>query len=124
MLLGSISWCRGASLTKSMTSASQCIWKVVLDETDALCKKIRDRRVTVEELKRRRNILRNFREHSRASVAFSMFFLNRTNRSGIVHGGGMIGGYKQTGKWKLDARYNKPDLIRRIEAIAAYSNRI
>jgi DNA adenine methylase len=53
-----------------------------------------------------------------------MFFLNRTNRSGIVHGGGMIGGHKQTGEWKLDARYNKQELIRRIEAIAAYSNRI
>jgi DNA adenine methylase len=99
-------------------------WKVVLSDTDALCKRIRDRRVTVEEWKRQRNVLRNFREHSRASVAFSMFFLNRTNRSGIVHGGGMIGGYKQTGEWKLDARYNKHELIRRIEAIAAYSNRI
>src|SRR4029077_15104099 len=99
-------------------------WKAVLEETDVLCKKIRDRRVTVAEWKRQRNILRNFREHSRASVAFSMFFLNRTNRSGIVHSGGMIGGYKQTGAWKLDARYNKQELIRRIEAIASYSNRV
>src|SRR5260370_35021864 len=114
MLLGSISWCRGASLTKSMTSASQCIWKVVLDETDALCKKIRDRRVTVEEWKRQRNILRNFREHSRASVAFSMFFLNQTNRSGIVHGGGMICGYTQTRKWKIVAPQDKQELMNQI----------
>jgi DNA adenine methylase len=99
-------------------------WKAVLEETDVLCKKIRDRHVTVAEWKRQRNIVRNFREHSRASVAFSMFFLNRTNRSGIVHSGGMIGGHKQTGPWKLDARYNKQELIRRIETIASYSNRI
>jgi DNA adenine methylase len=99
-------------------------WKTVLDDTDALCKRIRDRRVTVSEWKRQRNILRNFHDYSHLSVAFSMFFLNRTNRSGIVHSGGMIGGYKQTGEWKLDARYNKQELINRIEAIAAYSNRI
>lgn len=99
-------------------------WKAVLDDTDALCKRIRDTRVTVSEWKRQRSILRNFQDYSRISVAFSMFFLNRTNRSGIVHGGGMIGGHKQTGEWKLDARYNKQELIRRIEAIAAYSNRI
>jgi DNA adenine methylase len=99
-------------------------WKAVLEDTDALCKQIRDRRVTVGEWKRQRSILINFHEHSRSSVAFSMFFLNRTNRSGIIHSGGMIGGHKQAGEWKLDARYNKAELIRRIEAIASYSNRI
>lgn len=99
-------------------------WKAVLDDTDALCKKIRDKQVTVSEWKRQRSILRNFHDYSRVSVAFSMFFLNRTNRSGIVHSGGMIGGYKQRGEWKLDARYNKRELISRIESIAAYSNRI
>jgi len=99
-------------------------WKAVLNDTDALCKKIRDRKVTPAEWKRQRNILFHFRDYSQVSVAFAMFFLNRTNRSGIVHSGGMIGGNDQTGEWKIDARYNKPELISRIEAIAAYSNRI
>lgn len=99
-------------------------WKALLDDTDALCRKIRDKKVTPEEWKRQRNILFHYRDHSRVSVAFSFFFLNRTNRSGIIHSGGMIGGNDQTGNWKIDARYNKPELISRIEAIAAYSNRI
>jgi DNA adenine methylase len=99
-------------------------WKAVLEDTDALCRKIRDKRVTPQEWKRQRDILFHYRDHSRLSVAFSMFFLNRTNRSGIIHSGGMIGGNDQTGNWKIDARYNKPNLIGRIEAIAAYSNRI
>lgn len=69
-------------------------------------------------------VIQNFREHSRVAVAFATFFLNRTNRSGIIHSGGMIGGNDQTGEWKLDARYNKRELISRIEAIASYSHRI
>jgi DNA adenine methylase len=99
-------------------------WKAVVSDTDALCKRIFDENVTVGQWKRQQSILRNFRDHSRVTVAFATFFLNRTNRSGIIYSGGMIGGHDQTGEWKLDARYNKRDLIGRIEAIAAYSNRI
>lgn len=99
-------------------------WKAVLQDTDALCRKIRDKQVTPEEWRRQRNILFHYRDYSRLSVAFAFFFLNRTNRSGIIHSGGMIGGNDQTGNWKIDARYNKVELISRIEAIATYSNRI
>ncbi len=55
-------------------------------------------------------------------LAFATFFLNRTNRSGILKGG-VIGGKSQDGKWKLDARYNKQDLIQRIKLIAAQKDR-
>src|ERR1043165_4723732 len=86
-------------------------WKTLLHDTDALCRKIRDKKVTPEEWRRQRNILHNFKDYSPSSVAFATFFLNRTNRSGILHSGGMIGGNDQIGEWKLDARYNKPELI-------------
>lgn len=99
-------------------------WKAVLSDTDALCQKIFDKKVTAEEWRRQQAVQRRTREHSRVAVAFSTFFLNRTNRSGIIRGGGMIGGCEQKGEWKLDARYNKRELIRRIEVIADYSNRI
>jgi DNA adenine methylase len=56
-------------------------------------------------------------------LGFSTFFLNRCNRSGII-GGGVIGGKEQIGKWKLDARYNKEALIRRIQQIARFRERI
>lgn len=107
-----------------ISKAVYLFWKALLVDTDALCKKISDKKVTVEEWKRQRHIQRHLRDYSRVEVAFSTFFLNRTNRSGIIDGGGMIGGCAQKGTWKLDARYNKKELIRRIETIAAYSNRI
>ena len=50
-------------------------------------------------------------------VGYSTFFLNRTNRSGILKGG-VIGGKKQLSTWKLDVRFNKENLIRRIEWIS------
>lgn len=62
-------------------------------------------------------------EASYLELGFSTFFLNRTNRSGIINAG-IIGGKDQTGEWKIDARYNKKDLISRIERIAAYGDRI
>ena len=56
-------------------------------------------------------------------LGFSTFYLNRTNRSGIIRGG-VIGGKEQDGKWKIGARFNKTDLLRRIRKIARYRSRI
>ena len=52
-------------------------------------------------------------------VGFSTFYLNRTNRSGILKAG-VIGGKQQNGKWRIDARFNKNDLIQRIKKISRY----
>jgi DNA adenine methylase len=54
-----------------------------------------------------------------APLAFSTLFLNRTNRSGII-GGGVIGGKSQTGTYKIDCRFNKPELVAKIRRIATY----
>src|SRR5437764_15158329 len=49
-------------------------WKAVMNDTDALCKRIRDKQVTPAEWRRQRNILRHFHDHSRLRVAFDIFF--------------------------------------------------
>ena len=54
---------------------------------------------------------------------FASFYLNRTNRSGIIEGG-PIGGKYQAGKWKIDARFNRINLTERIKKISYYRNRI
>ncbi len=46
-------------------------------------------------------------------VGFSTFFLNRTNVSGVIKGG-IIGGQEQQGEYKIDARYNGQNLIRKL----------
>lgn len=92
-------------------------WYAVLNETDALCNKIMHTLVTPEEWNKQKAIRNNNTDHSTLDVGFSTFFLNRTNRSGILEAG-MIGGKAQSGDWKMDVRYNKNELIQRIERIA------
>lgn len=98
-------------------------WDSTLNRTEDLCKKITDTPVTMREWHRQREIHRHGEKHDSLELGFATFFLNRTNRSGILNGG-VIGGLDQSGAWKLDARYNKTDLAARIQKIAAYRNRI
>jgi DNA adenine methylase len=98
-------------------------WKTVLNDTDALCKLIKDTRLSVASWRRQKRIFSHPGEHSSLELGFATFFLNRTNRSGILNGG-VIGGLDQTGPWKIDARYNADELIFRIESIVNLRRRI
>lgn len=97
-------------------------WHCVINETEELCRRITNTPVTMDEWYRQKAI-QSADSVSLLDLGFSTFFLNRTNRSGIILGG-VIGGKEQLGKWKLDARFNRADLCRRIEAIAMYRSRI
>ena len=99
-------------------------WYSVLNDTKELCRRIERVSVTMREWRKQRAVYDQRDKADIDDLGFAALFLNRTNRSGIIHSGGMIGGNMQTGEWKLDARYNKKELISRIETIAAYSNRI
>jgi DNA adenine methylase len=56
-------------------------------------------------------------------LAQSTFFLNRTNVSGVLTGG-IIGGLNQSGNYKIDARFNKVDLIARMQEISKQKEKI
>lgn len=98
-------------------------WKAVLDDTEELCRLIKNTRRTVAAWDRQKRIFANPQDHSLTQVGFATFFLNRTNRSGILNGG-VIGGRDQAGPWKIDARYNAEELIFRIESIARMRRKI
>ena len=98
-------------------------WKAVLDETELLCLRIDETPVTAEEWHKQHQIYRHHEDADLFDLGFAAFFLNRTNRSGIISGR-MIGGMRQTGPWKLDARFNKRELTRRIRKIGRYRTRI
>ena len=98
-------------------------WRSVLDHTEDLMQKVIDTPLTVDEWDRQKNIFKKQSEHDALSVGFATFYLNRTNRSGILNAG-IIGGRAQTGEWKIDARYNRQELASRIAAIADQKARI
>jgi len=63
----------------------------------------------------------HMRNHSR--LGSRRFFLNRTNRSGILKAG-VIGGLAQAGEWRLDCRFRKKNFIEKIRRIALYKDQI
>lgn len=99
-------------------------WHSVLNHPNELCKAIWDVKVTMKEWHRQREIQNGDpNHHDLLELGFSTFFLNRTNRSGIIKGG-VIGGKNQDGPWKIDARFNRENLCKRIEKIAQHHSRI
>lgn len=99
-------------------------WRTITapNGANAFCQLINNTLVTVEQWNHQRAIYQAGKGDDLA-LGFATFFLNRTNRSGILDAG-PIGGFEQVGKWKIDARYNKSALIERVKHVAALGDRI
>lgn len=97
-------------------------WSAARDRTHDLCRLVRDAKLDMAEWERQRSV-QFASDPDPLDLGFSTFYLNRTNRSGIITGG-VIGGKDQTGEWKIDARFRTGDLVRRIERIGRWSSRI
>ena len=98
-------------------------WKTVTTENDRLLEQISKVPLTIEEWKRQRAIYRNPNTKAGFELGFAFFYLNRTNRSGILTGS-VIGGLQQQGAYKIDARFNRKTLVDRIHALSKISDRI
>ncbi len=98
-------------------------WDSLLNQTERFISQIYNCKLDMETWHKQREILSSTSEHEPLAIGFAFFYLNRTNRSGIINGG-VIGGYNQTGNYKIDARFNKDGLIDRIIKIAKRSDQI
>jgi len=98
-------------------------WMAILGDADAFCRRLEMIPIDVDEWRRQREILRHPNEVPLHDLGFAAFYLNRTNRSGVLSGG-VIGGLQQTGEWKIDARFPRQELISRIELIASLRDSI
>lgn len=100
------------------------IWWAILERIDQFSEMIHTVPLTVDEWLRQRAIYRDPGSASRLERAFAAFYLNRCNRSGIIRNGGPIGGIAQTGRWRLDARFNRQGLVERCQRVARNRSRI
>lgn len=102
--------------------AVHAFWLAARDSSDELCRRIHETPLTIEEWRRQKAVYEAVAPNP-IDLAFATLFLNRTNRSGILTAG-PVGGYAQAGDWKLDARFRREDLIRRVQKIGRYAARI
>ena len=72
------------------------IWRAIIDNTNQFVELIENTEVSIDEWYRQKNIYTNQSNRYSVELAFATFFLNRTNRSGIL-AAGPIGGYEQNG---------------------------
>lgn len=98
-------------------------WYSILNYTNEFCRLISSASLTIEEWRRQKDIAKQADVSNILELGFSIFYLNRCNRSGVLSGG-VIGGNDQTGNYKMDARFSRNDLIRRIELIALFKDSI
>jgi DNA adenine methylase len=96
-------------------------WRFCVSDPEEVCDRISSVRLSVREWERQKLRLRSKRPSR--DLAFAALYLNRVNRSGILRGG-LIGGREQTGPWKMDARFNREDLIAKVRHIARNGHRI
>ncbi|MFA6667641.1 MAG: DNA adenine methylase [Bacilli bacterium] len=98
-------------------------WHSVLKNTNQLCNLIKNTELSIGEWERQKAIQKNKKKSDLLSLGFSTFYLNRTNISGIINGG-IMGGIDQKGNYLMDCRFNKDELISRIQRIAKKKKQI
>jgi DNA adenine methylase len=103
--------------------AVYCFWTSVTKHPDELASMIVHAQLNVDEWRRQQAIYRAADESDPLTLGFAFFYLNRTNRSGILNAG-PIGGMNQNGNYEIDARYNRDQLAQRIIDIGTLSDQI
>ncbi|MCY9061555.1 DNA adenine methylase [Bacillus inaquosorum] len=99
--------------------AIYAFWHTVLYNPNKLINLIQDTPVTMEIWHKQKEIQKHKKTANLIDLGFSTLFLNRTNRSGIIKAG-VIGGKNQNGKYKMDCRFSKSDIIKKIIKISSY----
>lgn len=97
-------------------------WDSICNNTEDFLRLVKNTDVNIETYNIQKIIYQTEKQKS-LELGFATFFLNRTCFSGVL-GAGPIGGYAQTGKYLVNARYNTADLMKKIEQIARLSSKI
>ena len=100
------------------------VWRALLTETNRFIELIEDTPLNIEEWRVQKRIYDEEGSRYSLKLGFAAFYLNRTNRSGILSNAGPIGGFDQMGNYLIDARFNRQELVRRGCEIAKYKSKI
>lgn len=98
--------------------AVYCMWDAIVNQGEKMCDFIDSAVLDIETWKTMREMYQNHEGVDDFDLGAAAFYLNRTNVSGILSGG-VIGGLKQTGNYKMDVRFNRDTLKRKIRDISS-----
>lgn len=103
--------------------AVYCMWDAIVNHGEELCGFIDSAVLDIETWKQMRDMYQDHASVDDLELGKAAFYLNRTNVSGILSGG-VIGGLEQTGNYKMDARFNRETLKKKVMEIAARRDNI
>jgi DNA adenine methylase len=110
-------------LINDLNPGVAAFWRASLAQPDAFIDLLDQCRVDLDNWHAQRAIYSTPAGRGDLELGFATYFLNRTNRSGILNAR-PIGGLEQTGRWTIDARFNKRELTARIRALADHADHI
>ena len=103
--------------------AIAAFWRAALQHSDELADLIDECQVTIDTWHEQAHALEHADPNDTIALGFAAFFLNRTNRSGILRAR-PIGGLNQGGPYKIDCRFNKANLLQRLHKVARLAGRV
>ncbi|KDA04514.1 DNA methyltransferase [Microbacterium sp. CH12i] len=111
-------------IVNDLDPAMWSLWESMVHDAERFQKLVRETPVTLDEWRKQKQIYAAGLDGADSlDLGFATFFLNRTNRSGVLNAG-VIGGQAQAGTYRIDARYNKATLLHRLGRISAVRDRI
>ncbi|MCS6557392.1 DNA adenine methylase [Curtobacterium flaccumfaciens] len=113
----------GQVVINDLDPAVHSFWEAVKNESDEFARRIETVPLDLNEWQKQREIYRAADARDPFALGFAFFYLNRTNRSGVLHAG-VIGGKSQSGTYRIDARFNRVELQRRVKELGRVSDRI
>ncbi|MEZ0579287.1 DNA adenine methylase [Nocardioides sp. MH1] len=102
--------------------AVHAFWHSVVNHNAAFVDWVMEVPLTIEEWRSQRGVYRS-KPADLDQLGRAFFYLNRTNRSGVLNAG-VIGGQDQGGRYKIDARFNRSTLAGRICALSEFAGAI
>ncbi len=103
--------------------AVAAFWRCAVHHSEELIERVENCQVDIDAWHAQYEVLADPGRRDDLDLGFATFFLNRTNRSGILRAR-PIGGLQQNGPWRLDCRFNRKDLVPRLHRIARHSSQI
>lgn len=98
-------------------------WSSVRNEPADFVRRINTVPLTLEEWAHQKLIYKTADARDPFALGFAFFYLNRTNRSGVLNAG-VIGGKSQSGTYRIDARFNRDELARKVQDIGNVADQI